>query len=538
MMISQGSMPGSNNKSNAYLVGGGIAALSTATYLIRDAGFSGSNIYIFEQDAVPGGCLDGSGSAEQGYLIRGGRMFEEHFVCTWDLFSKIPSLKDPAKTIRDDFIEFNKIFTSESHCRLLRNGEKIDVSSYGLSNKDNIDMLKLLFSSEEKLADKRIVDCFSPSFFETNYWYLWQTTFAFQRWSSAAEMRRYSIRFIHLLPGFNQLKGILRTEYNQYDSVVRPIEKWLRQQGVNFVLNSQVTDIDFNFNFNLQSHSKAATALYYLKDGQETRVDIADDDYLFITNGSMVDASSVGTMASASVLKDKHDSAAWTLWQKLASKSPAFGNPAPFCDHTDLSKWESFTVTLNNPHFFNFMEQFTGNTAGTGGLVTFTDSNWLMSVVLAHQPHFIDQPDDVWVFWGYGLFPDNEGDCVNKKMSDCTGAEIITELCHHLKITDKQHDYFDTANCIPCMMPFIDSQFMPRKPGDRPEIVPEGATNFAFIGQFSEQANDCVFTVEYSVRSAQTAVYSLLNLDKKACSIYEGHHDIQVLINSLNATRR
>jgi len=534
MTSSESSTPSSYQNSKAYIVGGGIAALATAVYLIKEGGLSGKGVYIFEQDAVPGGCLDGAGSSDEGYLIRGGRMFEEHFVCTWDLFSKIPSLRDPDKTIKDDFIEFNKTFTSESHCRLLRNGKKLDVSSYGLSNKDNIDMLKLLFSSEESLGDKRIIDCFSTSFFETNYWYLWQTTFAFQKWSSAAEMRRYSIRFIHLLPGFNQLKGILRTEYNQYDSVVRPTVKWLREQGVNFVLNSQVIDVDFD----MQADSKTATALYYLKDNQETRIDLTLHDYLFISNGSMVDAATVGSMTSVPELKGKQDAASWLLWQKLARKSPAFGNPAVFCDHVDLSKWQSFTVTLKNPRFFNFMQQFTGNTAGTGGLLTFTDSSWLMSVVLAQQPHFIDQPDDVWVFWGYGLYPDNEGDYVNKKMSDCTGAEIITELCHHLKISDKQHDYFDTANCIPCIMPYIDSQFMPRKPGDRPQIVAEGSTNFAFIGQFSEQPNDCVFTVEYSVRSAQTAVYSLLNLEKQACPIYEGHHDIRVLINSLNATRR
>lgn len=533
-MSSESSASGANQNSKAYLVGSGIAALATATYLIRDAGFSGNNIYIYEQDVLPGGCLDGSGAAEEGYLIRGGRMFEEHFVCTWDLFSKIASLNDPAKSIKDEFVEFNKTFTSESHCRLLRNAEKLDVSSYGLSNKDNFDMLKLLFSSEESLGDKRIIDCFSPTFFETNYWYLWQTTFAFQKWSSAAEMRRYSIRFIHLLPGFNQLKGILRTEYNQYDSVIRPIEKCLLEQGVNFVINSQVSDIDFD----LQAHSKTATALYYLKDGHEARIDLAVHDYLFISNGSMVDASSIGSMTAAPVQKGKQDAGSWKLWQKLASKSPAFGNPSVFCDHIELSKWESFTVTLNNPRFFNFMEQFTGNAAGTGGLVTFTDSNWLMSVVLAHQPHFINQPDDVWVFWGYGLYPDNEGDCVNKKMSDCTGAEILTELCHHLKILNEQHDYFETANCIPCMMPFIDSQFMPRKPGDRPQIVPNGSNNFAFIGQFAEQPDDCVFTVEYSIRSAQTAVYSLLNLDKRACPIYEGQHDIHVLIDALNATRR
>lgn len=82
----------SSNSARAYIVGGGIAALATAVYLIRDAGLQGRSITLFEQDSVLGGCLDGSRNPEQGYLIRGGRMMEEHFGCTWDLFSQIPSL--------------------------------------------------------------------------------------------------------------------------------------------------------------------------------------------------------------------------------------------------------------------------------------------------------------------------------------------------------------------------------------------------------------------------------------------------------------
>jgi myosin-crossreactive antigen len=65
---------------------------------------------------------------------------------------------------------------------------------------------------------------------------------------------------------------------------------------------------------------------------------------------------------------------------------------AAFNSNIAWSFWESFTVTLKDPAFFEKMAQFSGNEAGTGGLVTFKDSNWLMSVVLAHQPHFPHQP--------------------------------------------------------------------------------------------------------------------------------------------------
>jgi oleate hydratase len=243
-------------------------------------------------------------------------------------------------------------------------------------------------------------------------------------------------------------------------------------------------------------------------------------------------------MQSAAELNSDISTGSWALWKRLAAKDEAFGHPGVFCDKVDESKWMSFTVTLKDSTFFEHMEAFTGNPAGTGGLVTFTDSNWFMSVVLAYQPHFRNQPEDVFVFWGDGLFPDKEGNCVNKKMSECSGEEILAELFYHLKIAEKMKPVMDKVNCIPCMMPFIDSQFQPRAPGDRPEVVPNGAENFAFLGQFVEVPNDCVFTVEYSVRTAQTAVFSLLGLEREVTPIYEGNHDIHVLINALKAVSR
>ena len=51
-----------------YIVGGGIAGLATAVYLIREGGCAGQDITIFDGADVSGGALDGSGSAEEGYL--------------------------------------------------------------------------------------------------------------------------------------------------------------------------------------------------------------------------------------------------------------------------------------------------------------------------------------------------------------------------------------------------------------------------------------------------------------------------------------
>jgi len=520
--------------SKAFLVGGGIASLASAVYLIREAQVPGENILIMEQGDICGGALDGSGSVEEGYLIRGGRMHEEHFGCTWDLLSGIPTLEDSAKSVTEEIFEFNRKVVTCSHSRLLKSGRKMDVSSYGLSMRDKADMLRLMYHSEEALGDKQIRDWFSPDFFNTVYWLLWSTTFAFQPWSSVVEMRRYSIRFIHLLPDFNKLGGIMRTVYNQYDSVILPIQEWLQAQGVRFMFNTRV----ININFDINNTAKTAVAIEFDQAGKQEKIALSRQDNVFVTLGSIVEDSSVGSMSKPAVLSTSPLPGTWALWKNIAAQHPDFGHPEVFCDHIDMSKWMSFTVTLKDPAFFAHMEEFTGNIAGTGGLVTITDSNWFMSVVLAFQPHFRNQPDDVFVFWGDGLLPDQEGNYVKKKMTDCTGEEILIELFNHLGVLDKMQPVMEKINCIPCMMPYIDSEFMPRKPGDRPQVVPEGAENFAFLGQFVEVPQDCVFTVEYSVRTAQTAVCTLMGLDKEVTPIYEGHHDIQVLLNAMTAINR
>lgn len=518
---------------NVYLVGSGVASLASAVFLIEEAGVSGKNIHILEQDSSTGGCLDGALYEGEGYLIRGGRMHEKHFGCYWDLLSRIPSRTDPAKSVTEESFEFNKKFVTNAQARLLRDGEIVDLSSFSLSTKHKFELLKLLFQSEESIEVTRIEDWYSDDFFQTNFWLLWSTMFAFQKWSSVMEMRRYFIRFMHLLPGFSQLGGILRTVYNQHDSVVIPINNWLKAQGVNYCLNTRVTDIDFEFT----DGKKTATHIQTISDEEQSDIILDSTDYVFITNGSIVESSDVGTMAAPPKLKNKSTSGSWMLWEKIASKHSSFGKPGVFCDQIALQKWESFTVTLRDPTFFQHIEEFTGNVAGTGGLITMTDSNWLISVVLAAQPHFADQPEDVQVFWGYGLYPDRVGNYVKKKMSECTGFEILTELFSHLKITAKMQETLDASNaiCLPVMMPFIDSLFMPRKMGDRPQVIPEGATNFAFLGQFTEIPRDCVFTVEYSVRSAMMAVYGHFCPDKNPPPVYGGAYNPITLINAIKS---
>ena len=118
---------------------------------------------------------------------------------------------------------------------------------------------------------------------------------------------------------------------------------------------------------------------------------------------------------------------------------------------------------------------------------------------------------------------------------DVIGREIMTEVLGHLQFDSDSQAILKNAICIPCMMPFITSQFMPREEGDRPQVVPAGYKNLAFFGQYCELPNDVVFTVEYSIRTAQWAVSSLLGLKRKPPKVYKGATDPRVLFKAFKA---
>ncbi len=507
-----------------YLVGGGVSALAAAAFLIRDGDIPGRNIVILEQLDRLGGSLDGAGSAKDGYVLRGGRMLESKYVCTFDLFSSIPSL-DGSRTVTQEIFDWNTVMKTASKSRLVRGGLRIDAPEFGLTEAQILNLERVAAEPEALLGKTTIADQFNLSFFETNFWLMWCTTFAFQPWHSAVEFKRYLLRFTHMVAGFNQLRGIMRTVYNQYDSMVRPLLKWLEERGVRFELDTVVTDVVLRE----EGGSRIVERIAYLRGGRPGEIAIRRNDNVIVTLGSMTEASSLGSMDSAPVLNGKAKNGAWALWEKIAASTPECGHPSVFADHIDESKWISFTTTMRDPSFFRLIRDFTGNVPGEGGLITFADSAWLASIVLPHQPHFIGQPEDVNVFWGYGLNVDLPGDFVKKPMSACSGREILNEILGHLRIEAEAAQILETSICIPCMMPFITSQFLPRIQGDRPQVVPDGLTNLSFIGQFCELPDDVVFTVEYSIRSAQTAVYTMLGLKRQPPAVYKGQYNPRVL---------
>ena len=506
-----------------YLVGGGIASLAAAVFLIRDAKVPGHNIQVFEQLDQIGGSLDGSGGPENGYLVRGGRMFEKHFACTTDLLSSIPLPDDLETSLWDDILAFNRVVPGSSNCRLVRGGKKADVS-LGLSAQNILDINRLILHSEHMLQDKTIGSCFSRDFFDTNFWMMWSTMFSFQPWHSATEARRYLRRFIHLLPGFTRIKGILRTRYNQYDSIIAPIVDWLSARGVRFETGSTVIDVEIRRN----GEARRVTKLVFEKTDP---LHVHPEDRVYLTLGSMTDASTTGSNTAPPPVP-ANEGGAWKLWRQLAASHEGFGNPDAFCADVDKTTWMSFTVTMQSPYFFDFMEKFTGNETGTGGLVTFVDSGWIMSVVMFRQPHFSGQAEGTYVFWGYGLRGDLPGDFVKKPMWDCSGNEILAELAEQLGLDGNVREPFEQATVVTSRMPYITSQFMPRRSGDRPSVSPKGAENFAVLGQYCELPRDTVFTVEYSIRSAMSAVHMMTGKGHPPPPVVRTDRDPKVLLRA------
>lgn len=512
----------------AYMIGGGIASLSAAAFLILDAKVPGKNITIFEALNILGGSLDGAGDAKRGFIIRGGRMLNiPTYECLQALQARIPSIEIPGVSMQQEFLEFNEEFKTMARARLVnKDGGKVDVSRMLFSAADRLQMEKLiLLETEKSLGKKTIQQFFGKHFFKTNFWFMWQTTFAFQPWSSAAELRRYMLRFMHEFPRIHNLSGVARTAYNQYESIAKPIIEWLKERGVKFEMSAVADDMKFA--------DKLVSEIIVKQRGRVKKIPVRPNDMVYFTNGCITDKSTEG--ATDKVAKyDKSAPESFSLWKKIANGRPELGRPDVFSAKPDQSVWMSFTPTINdNPLMMDYIEKWTRNHPGGGALVTFKDSKWLLSFVVARQPHFKNQPQNSQIFWGYSLNMFTPGDYVKKPMIKCTGREIMKELMGHLHIPAKDQAKMMKGVIVrTAIMPYIDALFQPREIGDRPLVRPAGYDNLAFISQFAEQPDDVVFTVEYSVRAAQRAVYDFMGIDAEIPPVSKHQYEPKVLLKS------
>ena len=525
-------------RKSAYLVGSGLASLAAACFLIRDGQMQGGRIHILEEQKLPGGSCDGIKDPNRGYIMRGGREMENHFECLWDLFRSIPSLETEDASVLDEFYWLNKQDPNYSLCRATINrGEDARTDNkFTLSDKASMEIVKLFMTPDEDLYDKTINDVFDDEFYQSNFWLYWQTMFAFETWHSALEMKLYIQRFIHHIGGLPDFSALKFTRYNQYESLILPMVKYLEAHGVSFEYDTRVINVVFD----IQGAKKVAKQIVYVRDGEENTIDLIEDDLVFVTNGCCTESSVYGSQHQMPVVSVKDgEGACWDLWRNIAGQDAAFGRPEKFCSDIEKTNWESATITTLDERIPPYLQKickrdpFSGKVT-TGGIVTVKDSGWYMSWTINRQPQFKEQPRNQLCVWVYGLFTDRPGDYVKKPMGECTGIEITEEWLYHIGVPEDQiHDMAEnSAICVPVMMPYITSFFMPRRAGDRPDVVPEGCSNFAFLGQFAETPRDTVFTTEYSVRTAMEAVYTLLDIDRGVPEVWGSAYDVRALLDA------
>lgn len=523
---------------SAYIIGTGLAALSAACYLVRDGQMKGERIHIFEKDPIPGGACDGFEYPGVGYVMRGGREMDNHFEVMWDLFRSIPSIETEGVSVLDEYYWLNKEDPNYSLCRATVNrGQDAHTDKkFAVSDKAQMEIMRLFFTPDEELYDKRIDEYFDDEVFDSNFWLYWRTMFAFENWHSALEMKRYIKRYIHHIGGLPDFTALRFTKYNQYESMILPMVKYLENAGVVFHYNTKVVNVEFD----VTSNRKQATRIELEAEGETRFVDLTEDDLVFITNGGCVENSAMGSQNTPAPYNPKiKPGGGWDMWRRIAAQSPDFGNPDKFCYDSELCNWMSATVeTLDQriiPYITNICKRdpFTGKVV-TGGIVSVKDSSWLLSWTINRQPQFRSQPKDHCLVWVYALFNDKPGDYVKKPMRDCTGKEICMEWLYHIGVPENEIEELaeNSANTVPVMMPYIDAFFMPRNDTDRPKVVPDGAVNFAFIGQFAETARDTIFTTEYSMRTGMEAVYTLLNVDRGVPEVWGSTYDVRDLLNA------
>ncbi|WP_367926028.1 oleate hydratase [uncultured Ruthenibacterium sp.] len=526
------------DEKQAWLVGGGLASLAAAAFLVRDGQMPGNHIHILEEAQLPGGACDGLFRPELGFVIRGGREMENHYECLWDLYRSIPSLEQEGASVLDEFYWLNKDDPNFSMNRAtLDRGQSAETGNrFELSDEAALQLMQLFLTRDEDLYDKTIDDVLGEEFYKSNFWLYWQTMFAFETWHSALEMKLYLQRFLHHIGGLPDLSALKFTKYNQYESLILPLTNYLIEQGVQFEYGVKVTNVLFHF----FPDRKVAHQMILVRSGQEETMELTENDLVFVTNGSCTEASALGDNDHPPVVDtESGQGSSWELWKNIAVQNPLFGRPEKFCSDIEATRWESATVTLLDDRIAPYVENichrdpYAGKVV-TGGIVTVKDSAWRMSWTFNRQPHFQAQPKGHLVGWIYGLFPDELGDFVGKPMKDCTGAEICMEWLYHLGVPENEIETLalTAANTVPCMMPYVTAFFMPRAAGDRPDVVPEGCVNFAFLGQFAQTPRDTIFTTEYSVRTAMEAVYTLLDVERGVPEVFGSVYDVRCLLNA------
>ena len=398
---------------------------------------------------------------------------------------------------------------ANSMARLVdRRRAKVPVTSMGFSMQDRIELLKLSKADEEALGASRITDWLSPGFFETEFWFMWSTTFAFQPWHSAVEFRRYLHRFVLEFSRIETLAGVKRTIYNQYDSLVLPLQTWLAAQGVRLVADCTVTDLDHK----TDDGWFMVTGIHCLRQGKSEVFAVNDDDLVFLQNGSMTDASSLGSMTNAPAKLTKIDSGGWTLWEKLAA------GPAAVWQSGGIQQLHRAILLgvvyrhAEEPRVLQSDESIQRQPAGHRR-VGDVQGLELADVHRAGPSTALPQPArrragvlGILAVPGPGWRFRSEADGRVQWRGNSAGTLRPPAVRSGDGGIGQLHSLPNAVH----------HQHVHAPPAQRSAAAgARGSRNFAFLSQFVEIPEDVVFTVEYSVRAAQMAVYQLLGIDRE-----------------------
>ncbi|AUI77296.1 MULTISPECIES: oleate hydratase [Lactiplantibacillus] len=530
-------------KSKAIMIGAGLSNMAAAVYLIQDGHWDGKDIKFYGVDMH--GANDGGATTDftneywnknhpmentTGYVARGGRMLNYRtYVDLMDLLDRVPSVTEPGMTAAEDTRDFDAKHRTYDIARLMQGGKGIiNAGKLGFNNKDRTLLTKLIMmpdSEETKLDNVSIAEYFKddPHMFQTNFWYMWETTFAFRTQSSAQELRRYMHQMIYEFTQIEHLVGVNRTRYNQFESMILPLIKYLQGQGVTFIDNKIVKDWQFKDTPMQDEITVTGLVIEDAQTGETEEVEVDDDTAVIFTNGSITDSATMGDYNTPAPENMDYGVSA-SLWKKATERFYNLGTPDKFFNDRNASEWVSFTLTTKNHLFLNEIVRITTQEPGnalnsflsTTPITPLNQKDVNMSIVVHHQPHFTTQQPNETVLWGYFLYPRRQGEFVNKPYIKMTGKEMAQELIGQLSkvdpgpgnIKDKEKEILDSIiNNIPVYMPYASALFNNRAKSDRPEVLPKHSTNLAFTGEFAEQPYQMIFTEQSAVRSGEIAAY-------------------------------
>lgn len=530
-------------KEKAVMIGAGLANLAAAVYLIQEGHWAGENITFYSLDNH--GSNDGSTTSAatddywnqqhplentQGYIARGGRMLNYRtYVDLMDLLERIPSATEPGLTAAQDTYEFDAAHPTFDKARLMEGSKGIlDAGHLGLNNTDRVLLSKLIMladEDEEKLDNISIAEYFkhSPHIFQTNFWYMWETTFAFRTQSSAQELRRYMHQMIYEFTQIEHLVGVNRTRYNQFESIMLPLLNYLQDQGCHFILNRRVTEFEFKPTTMQDEITVTKIKMTNTETNEPEEVVIDDQTAVIFTNGSITDSATLGDYHTPAAENPDYGAAA-SLWKQISQQFYNLGKPDKFFADRSASEWVSFTLTTKNHLLLDEITRITTQVPGnalnsflsTEPITSLGQKDVNMSIVVHHQPHFTTQKPNETVIWGYFLYPRRRGEFIQKPYIEMNGKEMAQELIGQLAKVDpgpvniktKETEILDSIiNNIPVYMPYASALFNNRAKSDRPEVIPENSTNLAFTGEFVEQPFQMIFTEQSAVRSGEIAAF-------------------------------